>query len=81
LIYQAAKQGRTLARILEAAKIVMTPIDLTVFFFNFSLCRSREFLWQEGHTAFATKEEADQEADYSLLIFIFLFIFVLPDVL
>lgn len=23
--------------------------------------RSREFLWQEGHTAFATKEEADQE--------------------
>ncbi|EOA14339.1 hypothetical protein CARUB_v10027520mg [Capsella rubella] len=23
--------------------------------------RSREFLWQEGHTAFATKEEADRE--------------------
>ncbi|KAH6773019.1 Class II aaRS and biotin synthetases superfamily protein, partial [Perilla frutescens var. frutescens] len=23
--------------------------------------RSREFLWQEGHTAFATKEEADAE--------------------
>lgn len=23
--------------------------------------RSREFLWQEGHTAFATKEEADKE--------------------
>ncbi|MQL85402.1 hypothetical protein Taro_017923 [Colocasia esculenta] len=23
--------------------------------------RSREFLWQEGHTAFATKSEADQE--------------------
>ncbi|KAM0954599.1 putative proline--tRNA ligase [Dioscorea sansibarensis] len=23
--------------------------------------RSREFLWQEGHTAFATKQEADQE--------------------
>ncbi|XP_010444318.1 PREDICTED: proline--tRNA ligase, cytoplasmic-like [Camelina sativa] len=23
--------------------------------------RSREFLWQEGHTAFATKEEAEQE--------------------
>jgi prolyl-tRNA synthetase len=23
--------------------------------------RTREFLWQEGHTAFATKEEADQE--------------------
>ncbi|XP_038972835.1 proline--tRNA ligase, cytoplasmic isoform X2 [Phoenix dactylifera] len=23
--------------------------------------RSREFLWQEGHTAFATKDEADQE--------------------
>ncbi|KAL6620748.1 hypothetical protein ACP70R_035887 [Stipagrostis hirtigluma subsp. patula] len=23
--------------------------------------RNREFLWQEGHTAFATKEEADQE--------------------
>ena len=23
--------------------------------------RSREFLWQEGHTAFATKEEADTE--------------------
>ena len=25
------------------------------------LLRSREFLWQEGHTAFATKEEADAE--------------------
>ena len=24
--------------------------------------RSREFLWQEGHSAFATKEEADKEA-------------------
>lgn len=23
--------------------------------------RSREFLWQEGHSAFATKEEADKE--------------------
>ena len=23
--------------------------------------RSREFLWQEGHTAYATKEEADKE--------------------
>jgi hypothetical protein len=27
----------------------------------FSDCRSREFLWQEGHTAFATKTEADAE--------------------
>lgn len=25
------------------------------------LLRSREFLWQEGHTVFATKEEADKE--------------------
>jgi prolyl-tRNA synthetase len=25
------------------------------------LFRSREFLWQEGHTAYATKEEADEE--------------------
>jgi len=25
--------------------------------------RSREFLWQEGHTAFATKEEAETEVD------------------
>lgn len=25
--------------------------------------RTREFLWQEGHTAFATKEEAEKEAD------------------
>ncbi|KAH1213424.1 Proline--tRNA ligase, cytoplasmic [Glycine max] len=24
--------------------------------------RSRQFLWQEGHTAFATKDEADAEA-------------------
>jgi prolyl-tRNA synthetase len=23
--------------------------------------RSREFLWQEGHTVFASKEEADEE--------------------
>ena len=28
--------------------------------------RSREFLWQEGHTAFATKEEADDEV-YTIL--------------
>jgi prolyl-tRNA synthetase len=27
--------------------------------------RSREFLWQEGHTAFATKEEADAEVGAS----------------
>nr|XP_009800343.1 PREDICTED: putative proline--tRNA ligase C19C7.06 isoform X2 [Nicotiana sylvestris] len=27
--------------------------------------RSREFLWQEGHTAFATKEEADAEQSCS----------------
>jgi hypothetical protein len=27
------------------------------------LFRSREFLWQEGHTAFATKEEADEEVE------------------
>jgi prolyl-tRNA synthetase len=26
------------------------------------LLRSREFLWQEGHTVFATKEEAEKEA-------------------
>lgn len=29
--------------------------------YNLFNCRSREFLWQEGHTAFATKEEADEE--------------------
>ena len=28
--------------------------------------RSREFLWQEGHTAFATKAEADTEV-YQIL--------------
>src|SRR3989344_8976098 len=28
--------------------------------------RSREFLWQEGHTAFATKKEAEEEA-YQIL--------------
>ena len=28
-----------------------------------TLFRSREFLWQEGHTAFATKEEADEEVE------------------
>lgn len=27
------------------------------------LIRSREFLWQEGHTVFATKEEAEKEAE------------------
>ncbi len=32
------------------------------------LChRSREFLWQEGHTAFATKEEADKEVDFPVV--------------
>jgi len=30
------------------------------------LLRSREFLWQEGHTAFATKEEADADVRYAL---------------
>ncbi len=32
------------------------------------LLRSREFLWNEGHTAFATKEEADEERDVILTI-------------
>lgn len=31
-------------------------------------CRSREFLWQEGHTAFATKEEADAEVCLSIFV-------------
>jgi hypothetical protein len=30
--------------------------------------RSREFLWQEGHTAFATKEEADKEVHIHFLL-------------
>lgn len=33
------------------------------------LLRSREFLWNEGHTAFATKEEADAERDVILKIY------------
>ena len=28
--------------------------------------RTREFLWQEGHTAHATKEEAEKEVMYAL---------------
>jgi prolyl-tRNA synthetase len=31
--------------------------------------RGREFLWNEGHTAFATKEEADAERDQILCIY------------
>jgi prolyl-tRNA synthetase len=31
--------------------------------------RTREFLWNEGHTAFATKEEADAERDTILAIY------------
>ncbi|PWA58428.1 Aminoacyl-tRNA synthetase, class II [Artemisia annua] len=31
--------------------------------------RSREFLWQEGHSAFATKEEADIEVDQILELY------------
>ncbi len=31
--------------------------------------RTREFLWQEGHTAHATKEEADEEALKMLMIY------------
>ncbi|MCD9643449.1 hypothetical protein HAX54_030917 [Datura stramonium] len=31
--------------------------------------RSREFLWQEGHTAFATKEESDAEVYWPLKLF------------
>ncbi|XP_018832921.1 proline--tRNA ligase, cytoplasmic isoform X3 [Juglans regia] len=30
--------------------------------------RSREFLWQEGHTAFATKEEADAEIGVMVMV-------------
>jgi len=30
--------------------------------------RSREFLWQEGHTAFATKDEADAEVLHQIVI-------------
>ncbi len=33
------------------------------------LLRSREFLWNEGHTAFATREEADAERDVILGIY------------
>jgi prolyl-tRNA synthetase len=33
------------------------------------LLRSREFLWNEGHTAFATQEEADAERDVILGIY------------
>ncbi|MCB9362597.1 proline--tRNA ligase [Candidatus Woesearchaeota archaeon] len=33
------------------------------------LMRSREFLWNEGHTAFATKEEAEAERDVILGIY------------
>lgn len=33
------------------------------------LLRTREFLWNEGHTAFATKEEADAERDVVLGIY------------
>lgn len=36
----------------------VTVVRIYTFYFN---CRSREFLWQEGHTAFATKAEADEE--------------------
>ncbi len=34
------------------------------------LLRTREFLWNEGHTAFATQEEADSERDVVLKIYI-----------
>ncbi len=34
------------------------------------LLRSREFLWNEGHTVFATKQEADAERDVILGIYI-----------
>jgi prolyl-tRNA synthetase len=37
-------------------------LNIHVSFFNKEpFLRTREFLWQEGHTAFATKSEADQE--------------------
>lgn len=42
--------------------------------------RSREFLWQEGHTAFASKEEAEREA-YKILDFyedVFTNLYALP---
>ena len=32
-------------------------------------CRSREFLWQEGHTAFETREEAAEEVRQILALY------------
>ncbi|OEL27463.1 Proline--tRNA ligase, cytoplasmic [Dichanthelium oligosanthes] len=43
------------------APIAIRPTTLWVKHSATILFRSREFLWQEGHTAFATKEEADEE--------------------
>jgi len=45
--------------------LVYSPFQGTYTNFN---CRSREFLWQEGHTAFATKEEADTEVFHQIVI-------------
>ena len=39
------------------------------FKFPTPFIRSREFLWQEGHTAFATKEEADVEVRQILQLY------------
>jgi hypothetical protein len=39
------------------------------FKFPTPFIRSREFLWQEGHTAFATKQEADVEVRQILQLY------------
>ncbi|KAJ1364925.1 hypothetical protein KIN20_025122 [Parelaphostrongylus tenuis] len=48
-----------------AEPVAIRPTSETVIDGNFKhptpFLRTREFLWQEGHTAFATKEEAEKE--------------------
>lgn len=47
-------------------------------------CRSREFLWQEGHTAFATKPEADDEVScpcFSGQSYIWIIVWIIPTLL
>jgi hypothetical protein len=44
---------------------VYSPFDGA--YTNFD-CRSREFLWQEGHSAFATEDEAHAEVFHQVVI-------------
>jgi len=55
--YKLVKENRST----EVFSLPLFPLQRWEFKHPQPFLRTREFLWQEGHTAFATKEEAAEE--------------------